>query len=147
MEFTANEYYIHFLLEGLPFLLAPIIYLSIWIRKQDFSILKNKVKLVLLLIPVLFLVVIGSRICKIDLVIDLISNKEVYDTGVIESIERDTLGLKTNHSYTGDEFSDVIVIEGEKYYIITSGDLEVGDIVHFTYLQYSKTILKIQVND
>jgi hypothetical protein len=95
----------------------------------------------------LFIVFIGARISKIGLLIDLIDNNEIIEFGVIDSIERDPFALKTNHNYTGDEFSDVIVIEGVKYYIITAGELEVGDSVDFIYLTYSKTVLEIHVND
>lgn len=147
MEFTANDYYIHFLLEGTPFLIIPIIIFIVRIKKNDFSLKKNRVKTLFLFIILLFIVFIGARISKVGLLIDFIDNNEIIESGVIDSIERDPFALKTNHIYTGDEFSDVIVIEGEKYYIITAGDLEVGDSVDFIYLKYSKTVLEIQVND
>lgn len=147
MEFTANDYYIHFLLEGAPFLIIPIILFIVRIKKNDFSLKKNIVKTLFLSIILLFIVFIGARISKIGLLIDFIDNKEIIESGVIDSIERDPFALKTNHNYTGDEFSDVIVIEGVKYYIITAGELEVGDSVDFIYLPYSKTVLEIHVND
>jgi hypothetical protein len=150
MEFTANEYYIQFLLEGLPFFLLPIVTLIVRFKKNDFSLKKSRVKTVktlFLSILLLFLALIGARISKIGLVIDIIDNNEIIESGVIESIERDTFVNKSNHNYTGDEFSDVLVIDGVNYYIITAGELEVGDSVDFIYLSYSKTVLEIHVND
>jgi hypothetical protein len=44
MEFTANEYYIHFLLEGTPFLIIPIIIFIVRIKKNDFSLKKIELK-------------------------------------------------------------------------------------------------------
>jgi hypothetical protein len=147
MEFTANDYYIHFLLEGAPFLIIPIILFIVRIKKNDLSLKKTWVKTLFLSIILLFIVFIGARISKIGLLVDFIDHNEIIESGVIDSIERDPFGLKTNHNYTGDEYSDEIVIEGVKYYIITAGELEVGDSVDFIYLHYSKTVLEIQVND
>jgi hypothetical protein len=145
MEFSANIYYFNILLLGLPFLLTPIIGFFSWIKKNDFAVLKNKIKLILLFIPVIILIFIGSEICKIKLVLDFIDSNKITESGVIENIEQDLFASRIAHDYEGDVFSDVISIDGVDYLIITSGELEVGDNVEFTYLSYSKAILKIEI--
>lgn len=74
----------------------------------------------------------------------LLTEKEhdaVSTSGMIEAINEpseDIPGFKINHNYGAD-----IVIDGERYFAVTSGEFEVGDYITISYLPSSRFVLKI----
>ena len=75
----------------------------------------------------------------------LLNEKEtdkISCSGEVHSFEK-TYGLN-KYTYNGENsFAYYISIDGEKYYIMHTGDIEVGDKVEFEYLPKSKIILSI----
>ena len=75
----------------------------------------------------------------------LLNEKEtdkISCSGEVHSFEK-TYGLN-KYMYNGENsFAYYISIDGEKYYIMHTGDIEVGDKVEFEYLPKSKIILSI----
>ena len=75
----------------------------------------------------------------------LLNEKEtdkISCSGEVHSFEK-TYGLN-KYTYNGENsFAYYISIDGEKYYIMHTGDIEVGDEVEFEYLPKSKIILSI----
>ena len=69
----------------------------------------------------------------------------ISNAGIVEKIEEygSGRGHKYKTEYDGTKFGCAITIDGQKYFLMTSGELQAGDTVAFSYLPRSTYILEI----
>ena len=69
----------------------------------------------------------------------------ISNAGIVEKIEEygSGRGHKYKTEYDGTKFGCAITIDGEKYFLMTSGELQAGDAVTFSNLPRSTYILEI----
>ena len=73
-------------------------------------------------------------------------NDKIEAVGEVTEIEP-TYGLNVYIYNKENSFASHVFIDGEKYYVMNKGDLEIGDEVRFEYLPKSKIILSIDEID
>lgn len=149
MKFDYNEYYKILLIASTCIILFSIIAIlvsTIVYRKNIFSV-KFDTKLLKYIVSIAVLVFFFSiGVLPFRHGIYLINEKEsdkIECTGEITGFEK----VYGNNKYVYNEkstFAYYVFIDNEKYYIMHTGDLKVGDTVEFEYLPKSRIILSIE---
>lgn len=144
MVFEYNVYFHHLFTWGLvPFIVGLMLIVGAFVPNVDKGILTCLV----VLAAGIFFVYLG--VARLKHGIPLLHEKEdakIECVGEITSFQ-DT-GRNEKNSYQGKTtFACYVFIDGEKYYIMYKGDLEIGDEVRFEYLPKSKIILSIDEID
>lgn len=150
MQYSYQRYFYTLFLYSLAILVLAIFFIAIGAYAIYVNAKATRINLMdffgkILFIAVAVFIAIQGVIPLARHGIHLIKEKEIDKiecSGTITDIKE----MSQMHKYTFDgqtSFSSYIFIDGERYYVMYTGSLEIGDEVSFEYLPKSKIILSI----